>query len=159
MKGTLPMKASSKQATQQQAQATHSATPRLVTSRYQTLNANGGEAAGPFAAIRTSVTAPRFPLKYKLAGASLALIPPSKLLNLYRREAITWNGYVRGYRHHLDIMGAELIERELTALSESHQGKPLALLCFCNVKEGENCHRRVFADWWEEKTGWVTPEI
>jgi hypothetical protein len=35
----------------------------------------------------------------------------------------------------------------------------LVLLCFEDVLEGEFCHRRVFATWWEEKIGEHVPEL
>ena len=37
--------------------------------------------------------------------------------------------------------------------------QPLLLLCFEDTAKGEQCHRRVFADWWLEQTEQDLPEL
>lgn len=33
------------------------------------------------------------------------------------------------------------------------------LLCYEDVSQGLNCHRRTFADFWEQQTGQAIPEL
>jgi rubrerythrin len=35
----------------------------------------------------------------------------------------------------------------------------MVLLCYENVVKGERCHRRMFAAWWEKRTGEEVPEL
>jgi rubrerythrin len=44
-------------------------------------------------------------------------------------------------------------------VSARHGGERLVLLCFEDVLAGESCHRRTFAQWWEEQTGQEVPEL
>lgn len=36
---------------------------------------------------------------------------------------------------------------------------PLVLLCYENVHRGEVCHRRMAAEWIEQRSGLVVPEV
>jgi hypothetical protein len=62
------------------------------------------------------------------------------------------------YRDGLEEIGVERIRDQLQALSEE-SGLPLVLLCHENVMEGQECHRRWFADWWLEQNGIEIPEL
>ena len=146
MRGTLPRKA-------KQAQRL----VRFVTARYQTLSLDGGRLGQAYAGVRTTIGAPRFPLKYQLAGAAVGMLPPARLFSALR-DGSSWDEYESGYRAHLDKVGVQAIEQELEAI-QSRAGRPLALLCFCDIEDGGNCHRRVFASWWQEKTGEMVPEL
>ena len=143
MKGTIPRKA----------KATFG---RFVTSRYQTLNADGGALSRVFAGVRTTLGAPRFPLKYTLAGVSSALMPPKHLFAQLNNGG-SWDQYEAGYRNHLDSVGTQAIDRELSTLLQSSGRETVALLCFC--EKDAPCHRRIFASWWEEQTGEAIPEL
>jgi len=39
--------------------------------------------------------------------------------------------------------------------------KPVVLLCFEDLRQGGSvwCRRRLFADWWKNKTGEIIPEL
>jgi hypothetical protein len=79
--------------------------------------------------------------------------------------------FERLYVARLEEFGVEAIASVLQALVDGHRSfgsgpKPLGaegegavLLCFEKVHEGEDCHRRTFAAWWEKKTGNVVPEL
>lgn len=127
---------------------------RLVTASYAALNRMSAEEWARYAAIRTSRGAPRFPLRYNMAGTAGALMPPRHLLGVDDAEE-----YADAYRLHLEQQGAHYIRTELAAISGDAGGRPLALLCFCNLERGQFCHRRIFAEWWEEKTGEAVPEV
>ena len=40
-------------------------------------------------------------------------------------------------------------------------GKDVVLLCYEDIRKGPDdwCHRRTFADWWQQRTGEVIPEL
>ena len=46
---------------------------------------------------------------------------------------------------------------QLEKKSSENGKKPLVLLCWCSP--GEFCHRRIWADWYLEKTGQEVPEL
>jgi len=60
------------------------------------------------------------------------------------------------YLARLEMYGVELISDELRGLSG---GGDSVLLCNENVVAGETCHRRLFAEWWAEKTGEEVMEL
>jgi Protein of unknown function, DUF488 len=62
-----------------------------------------------------------------------------------------------GYRERLDRVGVDCLRRQFDAIANEHPGQPVVLLCW--EKPGEPCHRRVFADWWRERTREVVPEV
>jgi uncharacterized protein (DUF488 family) len=63
------------------------------------------------------------------------------------------------YRERLDKTGTAKLWRVFHAISRKHGGARLVLMCFENVLAGELCHRRVWADWFEERTGQHVPEL
>lgn len=62
------------------------------------------------------------------------------------------------YLAKLDRIGVDLIAERFEAITTVHAGA-LALMCFEDVLAGQGCHRRLFADWWLERTGEVVPEV
>lgn len=53
-----------------------------------------------------------------------------------------------------------LIDAVRARIAELAAGKIPVLLCFESLKKpGEFCHRRMFADWWERKTGEAVAEL
>lgn len=62
------------------------------------------------------------------------------------------------YRAGLDSLGVELIQDQLQEFADA-AGAPLVLLCHEDLMEGQECHRRWFASWYEEQTGQVIPEL
>jgi hypothetical protein len=64
----------------------------------------------------------------------------------------------QSYRQGLEEIGVEKIQDQFQELSEESR-IPLVLLCHEDVMEGQECHRRWFADWWLEQTCQVIPEL
>ena len=64
------------------------------------------------------------------------------------------------YRDRLDDLGVDEVRKLLNDCAERANNKRLVLLCFEDLtKPGLRCHRRLFAAWWEENTGYVVPEL
>ena len=65
--------------------------------------------------------------------------------------------FLRAYTAHLEHL-ADQIEFKLRLIPVEH-GR-LVLLCFeKDVSNPLACHRRVFAEWWEKRTGHEVPEL
>jgi len=62
------------------------------------------------------------------------------------------------YVARLDKIGADTIAARLADVY-AQERKPLALMCFENVHAGQLCHRRLWASWWQERTGQTVPEL
>ncbi len=98
--------------------------------------------------------AKRLPYRYKRL---LDLAPPRDLFKHWIAGTIGSDDYTRVYRSHLDSLGPEDVTSQLEKKSADNRGKALVLLCWCSP--GEFCHRRVWADWYLEKTGREIPEL
>lgn len=103
-----------------------------------------------YAAVRISVGHPRWKLPYSVAGAIPGLAPDRAWIGMERAE------YEPLYRAKLEAAGVDKIRSEIRALSGD---RPAVLLCFESPLDGTWCHRRIFADWWQEKTGETVPEL
>ena len=121
---------------------------RLYTSRFQnpTLTDNRYTVVGIVRYL------PRFKLKYNLAGNIIDIAPTKALFNIYDRATFT-----PPYKQHLDEVGLKQISAQLKKYLD--MGKDVALCCFCDVRKPDWCHRLVFAEWWQEKTGEVINEL
>jgi hypothetical protein len=68
---------------------------------------------------------------------------------------------VRRVRHRLpgrlDRHGPDGIRAQLGGIFHANGGKPLVLTCFEDLSK-DPCHRRLFAQWYQAKTGVVVPE-
>jgi hypothetical protein len=60
------------------------------------------------------------------------------------------------YLAKLDRIGLEAISDRLAAI-ETEQDSTLMLCCFEAARA--DCHRGLFADWWQDRTGRVVPEV
>ena len=98
--------------------------------------------------------AKELPYRYKRLPA---LSPSSELLKRWLTSAIDPEEYTQVYRGYLDSLGLEEVISQLEKKSTDNEGKPLVLLCWC--APGDFCHRRVWADWYLEKTGQEVPEL
>ena len=85
------------------------------------------------------------------------LAPRSELFVRWKAGMVGPDEYTRIYRSHLDSLGSEKVMGQLEKKSTGNGGKPLVLLCWC--APGEFCHRRIWADWYLEKTGQEVPEL
>jgi hypothetical protein len=117
----------------------------LATGRYATFRPSMG------VPVQISLGRPKFPLDYELHEEIRELMPRGLLGKELSEEEFT-----RRYRDRLDL-GA--LRAQFDAISKRHDGKRLVLLCFEDVKAGQFCHRRVFADWFHERTGQRVPEV
>ncbi len=120
----------------------------LATARYSTfIDAMG-------VPVQTSIGRPKFPLRYDLTEQAKRLMPWG-LLSADLSEA----DFTAHYRARLDKVGVDALRRLFYVISGRHGGARLILLCFEDVNAGKFCHRRVFAAWWEERTGHHVPEL
>ncbi len=75
------------------------------------------------------------------------------------------DGYGRKkYLEHLEQKGVVLIRKCLKAIAYKAGGRQVLLCCFESlsadkVAAGQWCHRRIFADWWQKKTGHTIAEL
>ena len=91
-------------------------------------------------------------VRYELAG-NVGMLAP------YGLRELEGEVFELAYRERLDHFGAPAIAGVLAAFVAAYQAPGLVLLCFENVLAGEACHRRTFAEWWEEQTGQLVPEL
>jgi hypothetical protein len=125
----------------------------LVTSRYH---------AGPLIEqaieeqalipIGITVGAARY-LRYELAANLGPLAPFGGLMKLEGDE------FDLRFVQRLETFGAPAIKTMISGVVDAYHARGAILLCFEKVDEGEACHRRTFATWWEEKTGQEVPEL
>lgn len=124
---------------------------KLTTSRY-----GAGElvAESGLVPVRISLGIPRFPLQFVLSEACGFLFPQGWMLKL------DYETYRRKYRHHLHKTGVRRIRERLEEISRKNGGRGLVLLCYEDLtKPGEWCHRTIFSEWWEQKTGQKIEEL
>jgi hypothetical protein len=119
----------------------------IVTGRYQTWRPEDG------APVRITVGAPRFwgtrrPLVDGRLLAPFGLLSPSLPLDECRRR----------YEQRLDAR-ADRIVSLLARIADEHPGERLVLCCFEDVEAGEECHRRWFAEWMQDRHGIAVPEV
>jgi len=126
---------------------------QIFTSRWNAGNLILGSEAG---AVSISLGTPRFSLPFIPIGSIPELMPERKWmhspLHLYKPL----------YLAKLESAGVDRIQRELARVVKAAPTGKVALLCWENVlapKPGEFCHRRLFADWWLEKTGELIEEL
>jgi hypothetical protein len=125
---------------------------RLCTSRYQ--NASLLEEAGALP-VRITVGKPRWALPYELAGTVMMLSPKG-----IKGVVVEQPEFRRVYLERLEGFGVEKIRRTLSEIADGHENPLLALLCYEDLSEpGTFCHRRMFAEWWEGKTGEKVEEL
>lgn len=121
---------------------------KLYTSRYQ----NGAEIQDrDLVPVGITVGSPRFRLAFQ--PVYLRMLAPD-------REDLKRPDWAARYRAKLETLDPDEIRTALERIHEVY-GRDLALLCFENVyAEGpESCHRRIFAEWWEETTGETVEEL
>jgi hypothetical protein len=126
----------------------------IVTARYHAFHKGGQPTldGAELVPVRTSAGTPRF-----IEGA-----------HEWPRcnEIVPWNPlkitdeaeFVQRYYARLDKHGPARIAARLREIHEQHDGRPLALLCYEDLAVSW-CHRRKFADWWQQHTGQVIPEL
>jgi hypothetical protein len=128
-------------------------TVSLSTSRYQAHDLIVSSGLVP---VRITIGAPRWKLRYTLGGPIRSIAPSRELFA--RRGDPAFEGL---YIAQLEECGIDAIFKDIQALSHEHGGRGLVLLCFEDIAElGEgSCHRRMFARWWQSKTGQRVNEL
>jgi|GEM_PF-1039136 len=125
--------------------------PRLYTARY----ANKTLAEHPAAKVRITLGHPRFRLSYQLADTILELAP-------------TWSMFGKSEGEFTDLYtkllerrgGVDRIAERFAEVTRTAGVNQLVLLCFEDLHTQDLfCHRRVFAAWWEARTGQVVEEL
>jgi hypothetical protein len=119
--------------------------PELYTCRYLAVNALSSRLVVP---VRISLLEPPFlaTLPYKIEHRVRALMPEWNMMG-------EWENLSPAMWKKLDLVGPELIARQLSGISKRHGDRPLALCCFEDVTRPHRCHRVVFSLWWEHVTG------
>ena len=124
----------------------------LATCRYQA--AHLIEASGR-AAVGITRGYPRFRLRYPVVANLRQLAPTREMLAI--GDACTFD---KMYRDRLDDLGLDEVRKLLNDCAERANNEQLVTLCYEDLtRPGLRCHRRLFAAWYEEKTGEVVPEL
>jgi uncharacterized protein DUF488 len=100
--------------------------------------------------VGISVGKPPWPLPYPHTFLDSAA--PYGLLQVADQET-----FEARYVERLDRIGVDHFRDEFSVIATEHDAQGLALLCF--EKAGEECHRRLWAYWWERQTGEHVPEL
>jgi hypothetical protein len=110
--------------------------------------------------IRTSRGAPRWKLKYDIAGVLLDLAPEGHMFHMARPQ------FTDAYERKLETIGVEELQVKFGRLIAANGGRvPLVMLCFEKLYDTDGagqpkwCHRTIFAHWWTRKTGVAVPEL
>jgi hypothetical protein len=122
-------------------------TVELATGRFSTFRAEAG------VPVAITLSRPKFPLPYRLEHEARRLAPWG-LFDVKDPAEFT-----RRYRERLDRLDLDALVAKFEAISAAEGGRRLVLLCFEDVHAGQACHRRDFADWFEERTGQAVPEL
>jgi hypothetical protein len=122
---------------------------RLCTSRW----ANRELSRLPVVPVGISRGTPRFPVPYRYRLARV--LAPSRKTFALRDDA----AFEKSYLVDLEGIGVDRIGAVLGKIGDEEGGEALALLCFEDVHAGQVCHRRMFAAWWEQRTGQEVPEL
>ena len=106
--------------------------------------------------VGISIGKPRFNMGYVIREQCYSLAPKGYMLHMEK------DPYVKEYIKKIEDIGTEKIidmVRQMDKVAQSN-GEELVLLCFEDVRIPEGwCHRRLFADWWKEKTGESIEEL
>jgi hypothetical protein len=124
----------------------------LFTSRYMNRDVIGERPE--LVPVGITVGKPRFiaHLPYRDRLVYVDELAPRGLLQVDSDEE-----FARLYRQRLDEIGVAAIKRRLSRVAQEAGSAELVLLCYEKVHLGESCHRRMFADWWFERTQETVP--
>ncbi len=104
--------------------------------------------------VQTSLGRPKFPIDYELREQVRELMPRGLF-----GKGLSEDEFTRRYRERLDRLDLDALRAQFDAISKRNGHKRVVLLCFEDVRAGKLCHRRVFADFWLERTGERIPEV
>jgi hypothetical protein len=124
----------------------------LATSRYQA--ADLIEASGR-AAVGITLGYPRWKLRYPVVANLRQLAPTREMIRVDDARL-----FDQMYRDRLGDLGIAEARRLLRDCVERANNEHLILACYEDLtKPGLRCHRRLFANWWMERTGEIVPEL
>jgi hypothetical protein len=121
--------------------------PDLYTSRWSSPLLKDAQCVP----LQTSRGAPRWKLPYRYRRA-MWLAPDDETWMLRGEQ----EGFKPSYLCQLEEIGAEEI---VARLAEISNGLPVVMLCWEDVHAGQVCHRRYVAEFIEDETGIVVPEL
>lgn len=98
--------------------------------------------------VSIAVGNPRYPVPYKIVNANC--LKPYGVFKVYHGQE-----YKEKYFERLDFFGVDTILQELERISEGHKN----VILMCHEKDENECHRRMFAEWWFKNTGEFIPEF
>ena len=118
---------------------------QIFTSRYS----NNSIAQMDVIPVGISLYPPRWKTPYKVQGYIKELAPTRDMFGLPFEE------YKPKYLAILESLGVEKITQLIQASVPAHsETNKVVLLCFEDLRKQDKwCHRRLFAEWWREKTG------
>ena len=124
----------------------------IMTSRYgnKELRNDG------YYPVGISLGKPKYQTGYEIREQCYALAPKGHMLKM------AYEPYREAYFKKLEEIGADKIIGIVQRMDERAQeeGKTLVLLCFEDIRKPDQwCHRTLFAEWWEKKTGEVISEL
>jgi hypothetical protein len=103
--------------------------------------------------VQITLGDPKFALPYRI-DHKLPILAPLPVIFGYPDYEI----FKMGYRKQLNMEGFNRIKEELDRVAK--RGKITVLLCFEDIRKPEQwCHRRIFAEWWEEQSGQEVAEL
>lgn len=106
--------------------------------------------------IQASNGAPKFPIRYELRHKAKPVYPRWKLI----ADGLNQEQFREAYWRDLDRVGVQKFAELFESIAKAEGDYRLVLLCFEDVsKPGQWCHRRMFANWWEQKTGDTVREL
>lgn len=120
---------------------------KLYVSRYS----NKDLAETNAVKLGISLGRPRFKVQYEIKGNIYVLAPNRAIFNLDKVN------FTKRYKEQLDKLGVEKIKAILAEYGYG-EAEEMILLCYEDITTEKWCHRTVFAEWWQEKTGEEVPE-
>lgn len=107
--------------------------------------------------VQTSNGRPRWKLPYDLTLKCQEVYPAWKLVKSNLDKA----AFTEQYHAGLDAVGVDVLASRFRALATAGGDERLVLLCFEDIAKSVDdwCHRRMFADWWEDRTGEAVREL
>ena len=94
--------------------------------------------------VSIAVGNPKYPVPYKIVNLK-ALKP----YGIFGVGAYNEDEYREKYFARLDRYGVDYIRKEIIKAGEGHEN----VILMCHEKDKNECHRKMFADWWEKNTG------
>jgi len=98
---------------------------------------------------------PRYGLGYDVDAYLTELRPDQYMMGLED------DAFTAAYMAKLDRQGVDVIRQRLDEIRATHGQREIVLLCYEHVKDPTeyDCHRQLFARWWEQKTGESIEEL